>query len=168
MDDKKIEMPKLNGHHCFACGTENHKGLNLDFYRQGDFICADFVPDKLYEGWDNVVHGGILSTLLDEVMSWTIIYAKRTFMVTRNMTVKYIRPVEIGTPLNVRGRIIDDSKAPKVNVMAEIRDMEDRLLTKGQGAFIMLSREDMSAVPEKSKKEMIDVFDRIPGNAHRA
>ncbi|MBW2609623.1 MAG: PaaI family thioesterase [Deltaproteobacteria bacterium] len=163
MDEEKIEMPKLDGHHCFACGTENPKGLNLNFYRQGDFTCADFTPDKLYEGWDNVVHGGILSTLLDEVMSWTIIYAKKTFMVTRSMTVKYIRPVEVGTPLIVKGRIIDDSKAPKVTVMAEIRDMEDRLLTKGQGSFIMLSREDMSSVPEKSKKEMIDVFDRIPG-----
>ena len=168
MNEEKIDMPKLDGHHCFACGTENPKGLNLHFYRHEDFICADFIPDKLYEGWDNVVHGGILSTLLDEVMSWTIIYAKKTFMVTRNMTVKYIRPVEVGTPLIVRGRIVDDSKVPKLTVMAEIRDTEGRLLTKGQGVFIMLSREDMLSVSEKSKQEMIDVFDRIPGNVHSA
>ena len=55
-------------------------------------------------GWENMVHGGIISALLDEVMSWAIMYHKKTFLVTRKMSIKYIRPVPVETPLTAKGR----------------------------------------------------------------
>ena len=94
-DKEKSVIEKIEGHYCFACGTENPIGLNLQFYRSGDSICSDLTLMKYYEGWENIAHGGILSTLLDEVMSWTVIYFKRTFAVTRKMEIKYVRPVLI-------------------------------------------------------------------------
>lgn len=80
MDKNREPIPKLEGYNCFACGTTNPIGLNLNFYREGEYVCSDITLDKNYEGWENMAHGGIVSALLDEVMSWTVIYFRRVFL----------------------------------------------------------------------------------------
>ena len=102
MKKERVELPKIKGQYCFACGTANPIGLNLRFYFLGDAVCSEITLDKVYEGWQNVAHGGIVSTLLDEIMSWTIMYFKKVLLVTRKMDVKYVKPVLIGTPLTVK------------------------------------------------------------------
>jgi acyl-coenzyme A thioesterase PaaI-like protein len=161
MENERVDIPKLEGHNCFACGTANPKGLNLYFYRSGDAVCTDVTLDRDHEGWENVVHGGIISTLLDETMSWAIIFFKRTFFVTRKMEVKYVRPVEVEVPLTVAGRIIDDSIPPKIRAVADIRDGKGRLLVRGTAEFVELPQERLSMVPESLKKEMILLFERL-------
>jgi acyl-coenzyme A thioesterase PaaI-like protein len=161
MDNERIDIPKLQGHHCFACGTANPKGLNLYFYRTGDAICTDITLDRNHEGWENIAHGGIISTLLDETMSWAIIFFKRIFFVTRKMEVKYVKPVLIGVPLTVTGKIIDDSVSPKIRAVADIRDGEGSLLVRGTAEFVELPQERLSAVPEGLKKDMNLLFERL-------
>lgn len=161
MKEERIPIPKLQGHNCFACGTANPIGLNLQFYRNGESICTDITLGKNYEGWENVAHGGIVSTILDEVMSWTIMYSKKVFLVTRNMHIKYIRPVLIGKHLTVRGRLVDDSEPPKIKARAEIRDNEERLLVQSLGEFVMIPGEKLSSVPEGLKEDMLSLFQRF-------
>jgi acyl-coenzyme A thioesterase PaaI-like protein len=157
----KINIQKPQGYHCFACGTANPIGLNLQFYRLGDAVYSEIALEKNHEGWENMAHGGIVSTLLDEVMSWTIMYFKKTFLVTRKMEVKYIRPVLIGTPLVIKGEVMDDSTPPKVKARAEIRDDEGNLLVRSLGEFIELSMEKLSSVPEGLKAEMLSLFENF-------
>jgi len=159
---EKIDLPKLEGHHCFACGSENPKGLNLYFYRDHDKIYTDITLGRDYEGWENLVHGGILSTLLDETMSWTIIFFKRVFFVTRKMDVKYIRPVEIGKKLTVRGRISDDSAPPKIFAKADIVDENRNLLVRGTGEFITIPEQKLAMVPEGLRRDMNSLFESLP------
>lgn len=162
MADKRIEIPKLQGHYCFACGTANPIGLNLQFYRLGDAVYSEITLSKFHEGWQNLSHGGIISALLDEVMSWTVIYFKRVFFVTRKMEVKYIRPVLIGTPLTIKGSLMGGSKPPKIKAKAEIRDDQGSFLARGIGEFVALSREELSSVPEGLKEEMFLLFEKLP------
>ena len=56
---------------CFACGSQNQQGLQLEFIYSPDGSRAEtrFVPGPQFQGWQNIVHGGIISTLLDEVMA---------------------------------------------------------------------------------------------------
>jgi len=159
--EEKVPIEKPEGHYCFACGTANPIGLNLKFYRVGDAVCSDITLEKVYEGWENVVHGGIVSTLLDEVMSWAIMYSKKVFLVTRNMNIKYIRPVLIGTPLTVTGRLTDDSEPPKIRAKAEIRDDQGRLFVRGRAEFVELSREDFGSVPYGMKDQMLSLFKKF-------
>ena len=161
MTEDRIEIPKLEGHHCFACGTENPIGLNLQFYRLGDAVCADITLDKAYEGWEGMVHGGIVSTLIDEVMSWAVMYSKKVFLVTRNMNIKYVKPAMIGTPLRVKGRLVDDSEPPRIKASAEIRDQHGRLLVKGVGEFVTVQEDKFSAIPESFKAQMNALFDKF-------
>lgn len=157
---RKIPIPKLQGHYCFACGTANPIGLQLRFYRLNDAVCSDITLGREYEGWENMAHGGIVSTLLDEVMSWTIIYFKKDFFVTRKMQIKYVRPVLIGQPLTVRGRILrSDSRVVKARGV--VLDQEGRLLVRSDAEFVFVPEDKLSSVPEGLKMDMRNLFRQL-------
>lgn len=157
-NEGRVPIPKLQGHNCFACGTENPIGLNMQFYRMKDMVCSDIVLEKDHEGWENMAHGGIISTLLDEVMSWTVLYFKRTFLVTRKMDIKYIRPVPLGIPLTVRGKILSETDNLRIDIRGEITDSEERLLVRSRAEFVMLTENQLTAVSDGMKQEMMDMF----------
>ena len=160
-EEKRVDIEKPEGHHCFACGTANPIGLNLKFYSLGDTVCSEIVLGKYYEGWQNLAHGGIISTLLDEVMSWAIMRAKKTFVVTRKMDIKYVQNVLIGAPVTVTGRFVGDGKPPLVKAKGEIRDAEGRLLVRSNGEFVVLSEDRLSTVPKSFKDEMFSLFENL-------
>ena len=164
----RIEIPRLQGHGCFACGTENPIGLNLQFFLEGDTVCTEITLDKVYEGWDGIAHGGIVSTLLDEIMSWTILYRQKVFIVTRSMSVKYIRPILIGTPLLIKGQIADTLNFPRIGAEAEIRDKKGGLLVKGSGEFVAVDEDKFSAIPDDYKKEMTLLFKKFEEHSKHA
>lgn len=155
---EKPEIQKLTGYSCFACGTENPIGLDMRFFRDGNRICSEIVLGRNYEGWENIVHGGIVSTMLDEIMSWTIMYHKRVFIMTRTMELKYIRPVLVNVPLKVCGEIVDDSRHPRINAKGEIRDGDRRLLVRARGEFVVLEEKRLEHIPDKLKKDMKLLF----------
>ena len=155
---EKSYLPKLEGHGCFACGTANPIGLNLWFYVNGDNVCTDVNLDARYAGWDRIAHGGIISTLLDEAMSWAIMYKKKVFLVTRNMKIKYVRPVFVGMPLIVSGMLLDDSNPPKIQARAEIRDPDGHLYVRGTAEFVEQSEKDFELIPEGVRREMLELF----------
>jgi acyl-coenzyme A thioesterase PaaI-like protein len=161
MSEKRIDLPGLEGHFCFACGTANPIGLKLKFYSMNDTVCSNITLGKNYEGWQNMAHGGIITTLLDEVMAWTIMYFKRIFFVTRKMEVRYVRPVLIGVPLTVKGRLLKDRKPPYIGVVADILDDERRILARATGEFVEIPRDKLELVPEGHKQDMIELFNKF-------
>ncbi len=146
------------GHDCFACGTNNPIGLKLDFYRQGNSICSDVVLNKNHVGWQNMAHGGIISTLLDEIMSWTVIYFKRAFSVTRSIQIRYLKPVPVETPLTLKGTITSDGKARSCHAEAILLDSKGKILAKGEGEFVVLSGDKLTSLPEDFKNQMTELF----------
>ncbi|MBW2709347.1 MAG: PaaI family thioesterase [Deltaproteobacteria bacterium] len=160
-DENRVPIQKLQGHHCFACGTDNPIGLNMQFYRLGDRVCSDITLERNHEGWEGMAHGGIISTLLDEVMSWTVLYFKRTFLVTRKMAIKYIKPVSLGVPLTVRGEILDEPGHSKIEIQGEIVDAAGKLLVRSHGEFVMLAENQFSSVSQGLKQEMMNLFENF-------
>ena len=161
MSKERLDLPKITGHGCFACGTENPVGLNLQFYMAENYIGSDITLGKNYEGWQGMAHGGIISTLLDEVMSWTIIYLRRVFFVTRKMEVKYVKPVLIGTPVTILGELKEEKRDRFIHAQAKIIDAQGQILSKAAGEFVELPPERLSAVPDSIKKEMADLFRKV-------
>ncbi len=160
--DKTIKsIPKLEGYNCFACGTENPIGLKLSFYRQGEYVCSDITLGKNYEGWENMAHGGIVSTLLDEVMSWAVIYFKRIFFVTRRVKIKYIRPVPLYKLLTVKGKMIEGGNRRLCKAKGLIQDEDENILVRGEATFAILPDKDLNLVPDKLKREMNNFFKRF-------
>ena len=97
------EVTKYAG--CFVCGDHNDHGLKIKFFFDGDQVNARVTAERAYEGYRNIYHGGILSTVLDEVMIKAIL-AEGIFAVTAELTVKFKEPVQIGDNLTFRGRVV--------------------------------------------------------------
>jgi len=91
-------------HHCFACGTLNAGGLGLDLHVEAGRSWTDVALDRRFEGWEGVIHGGILCTILDEVMAWALV-GEDNWGVTARMAVDFRRPVAVGVPIHAEGWI---------------------------------------------------------------
>jgi uncharacterized protein (TIGR00369 family) len=65
------------------------------------------VPDHLC-GWNNLVHGGVLTTIMDEIMSWAAIYLLKRVPMTKSISVDFLKPVYVGNPLKAEGTILDN------------------------------------------------------------
>ena len=154
-------MSKPSGHHCFACGTDNPYGLHLDFYAADGHVCTDVTLDRYRVGWEGIAHGGMISTLLDEVMSWTILYFRRVFFVTRKMEVRYVKPVPVEESLTVKGRLGKERRAPKIEVHAEIVDGKGSQLARSTGEFVELTGDRLSLIPAELKEDMNSLFERF-------
>lgn len=57
-------------HDCFGCGQHNHQGLKMTFASNGEQLRSELVIPEHLRGWSNLVHGGITTTILDEMMGW--------------------------------------------------------------------------------------------------
>jgi acyl-coenzyme A thioesterase PaaI-like protein len=100
-------------HHCFACGALNEHGIHLDLHVDGDRCWTELVLAGRFQGWDGIAHGGIICTILDEVMAWSLA-ATDNWGLTARMSVDFKRPVRLGVPIrgegwttNVRRRLIE-------------------------------------------------------------
>ena len=93
-------------HHCFACGSLNANGLQLDLHVEPGRCWTEFALDNRFEGWEGIVHGGILCTILDEVMAWALV-GEDNWGVTARMNVAFRRPVLVGTTVRAEGWITD-------------------------------------------------------------
>ncbi|MEJ2684809.1 MAG: PaaI family thioesterase [Candidatus Sulfobium sp.] len=78
--------------HCFACGKRNPRGLQLDFRNENGRTAADFLPHKEHQGFKDIVHGGIIATVLDEAMVKAAL-STGIQAVTAELTVRFKSPL---------------------------------------------------------------------------
>jgi acyl-coenzyme A thioesterase PaaI-like protein len=102
---------------CFACGQENPIGLRLQFRFDGDDYVTAFEVRPEYQGWAGIVHGGLLATVLDEVMA-RLLWEKQINAITGRLEVRFHKPVRIGERLEIRGRVTRH-RPPGVETTAE-------------------------------------------------
>ncbi len=91
--------------YCFVCGPKNPIGLKLDFHFDGKTIKTEFIPKKEHQGYLNIVHGGIISTLLDEVMVKLAI-AMDMPAVTASMEIRLRKAVNVGEKITVEAKML--------------------------------------------------------------
>lgn len=114
----------LKDYQCFGCAPNNPIGLKMEFFEDGEYIIAHWEPSPQYEGYHNVLHGGIQATLMDEIANWVIIHKLRRTGVTNSMEVKYIKSAytHLGT-ITIRGKVMEVLDK-SVTVFAELLDHE--------------------------------------------
>ncbi|MFC1977008.1 PaaI family thioesterase [Chloroflexota bacterium] len=100
---------------CFGCGQDNPIGLKLSFQWDGKTARAEFTPTECYQGWSGLVHGGIIICLLDEAMSWAVLFEGMR-CVTAKIQVNLRRPAAINEPL-----VIISSITRKTRKVAETK-----------------------------------------------
>ena len=132
-------VPNLEGEACFGCGSANPTGLHMRFHTDGQRMYSFVRTSESMAGWDRTVHGGILSTLLDEIMGWTVIHLLGKIGVTRSMTIDFLKPVTVGDQLTVIGAVAERQSDRVVLVRGEIRNEDDVLCAGSMGTFATMS-----------------------------
>jgi uncharacterized protein (TIGR00369 family) len=96
---------------CYVCGTKNPSGLRVVFQidKAARSIRARFTPSAPHQGFEGIVHGGILTALLDEAMG-KLAFSLGMPAVTAEITVKFKSPASPGEELNITGRITHETR----------------------------------------------------------
>ena len=154
MPAMKKEMIRLKnpytgkpGYNCFGCSPHNHEGLRMEFFEDGEEVVSVWKPHAQFEGWHDVLHGGIQSTLMDEIASWVVFVKLETAGMTYQLHTKFRAPVVVSKgPVTLRARL----KELKRNIASIEVDLFD-----GEGKPCSHSVVDYFTLPpEKAHKEL--------------
>jgi len=123
---------------CFVCGQKNPIGLKLRFTLTADRALETiFTPQKVHQGYADVVHGGIMATILDEVMV-NLPNQLGQKAVTARMTLSLKRPALVGQPLTFRARIITETRRT-IEAAAAARREDGTLVAEATGTLMKIS-----------------------------
>ena len=128
-------------HNCFGCGATNPWGLHLTFFVEPEgAVYARWLPVVNHQGYEGMVHGGIIATVFDEVMAWAITNGG-IWAVTGRLNTTFRKPVEIGIPTIARAEIVS-VQSRTVDVTATIRrESDDLLLAEATAVFVRVPKE---------------------------
>ena len=132
-------------HNCFACGTLNAGGLGLELHVEPGRSWCDVTLDRRFEGWEQLVHGGILCTILDEVMAWALV-GEDNWGVTARMAVDFRRPIFVGMPVHAEGWI--------THARRRVVDTAGRIVDPATGIELATATGVYVAADAKRKKEL--------------
>jgi acyl-coenzyme A thioesterase PaaI-like protein len=99
----------VSPHACFACGELNTHGLKLVLHVADEMCWTELTLLPDFQGWEGIAHGGIVATILDEVMGWALAAAD-AWGFTAKMSIDYRRPVPVGTRIRGEGRLVERRK----------------------------------------------------------
>jgi acyl-coenzyme A thioesterase PaaI-like protein len=155
--DRLIEV---DAHNCFGCGTLNNHGLQLELHTQGGRCWTEVELPERFEGWDGIAHGGIVATILDEVMAWALI-DQDAWGLTARMTVAFKRPVAIGRRVRGEGWVVDTRRRVLRSAGWLVDAIDGTTLATAEGTYV--------AAPEDRKRELQARYGfRVLGDAPEA
>ncbi len=130
---RKLVSPyrKYKEYNCFGCSQDNPSGLRMQFYEDGEDIYCEWKPDSNFEGFHNILHGGIQATMMDEIASWVVFVKLKTAGVTRRMETNYLSPLYIDKGnVYLRARV---SETEDLLALVEVKlyDENMKLCTEG-------------------------------------
>ncbi|MBN2016861.1 MAG: PaaI family thioesterase [Candidatus Cloacimonetes bacterium] len=135
---------KYDGYNCFGCAPNNECGLQLTFFEDEDEIVSFWEPKDFFQGYLDVLHGGIQSALIDEIGSWVVLIKGRTAGVTSKLEVKYKKAAYVN-----RGTITLRAKMHQIRrnlytVYVRLLDADDTLCAEGYVTYFTFSKKRAS------------------------
>ncbi len=134
-------MKRISGYPgCFGCGGENLRGLRLELFREGARVSTSCRMPAHFAGFAGVTHGGVLATLLDEVMTWAAIEHEGGWCLSGELLVRYLRPAPVEALLRAWGEPGERRKGYLL-CRGQIEDGAGAVLVRGEGKFFPISQE---------------------------
>lgn len=134
-----VEGPPLGDDgYCFACGKDNPHGLGMRVEFAADDLAAfcRLSLKRRFQGWSGIAHGGVVATLLDEIMAHAVIKYVGQAMTT-GMETRYRAPVPIGAELEIRGWVAE-SRSRLAQAKATVTlAATGQVLAEGAAKFIL-------------------------------
>lgn len=110
---RKLKNPYAEdpNYNCFGCSPNNKSGLRLTFFDEGEYVTAEWEPKDDFQGFYNVLHGGIQATMLDEIACWACNIQAESCGVTTNLNIKYRNQVLLSEgKIKLRAKVIKKEK----------------------------------------------------------
>jgi uncharacterized protein (TIGR00369 family) len=143
-DDGRVYRFVVDPHHCFVCGELNERGLRVTIFARTGLAWTDVTLGPDLVGWSDKAHGGILATLLDEIMGWAL-FEHDCWGVTAELTVRYLRPVDVSHRLRVEGEVAEATRR-LFRTRGRIIDEDGAILATAEARYV--------AAPEARKAEL--------------
>jgi uncharacterized protein (TIGR00369 family) len=150
---------------CFGCSPRNDAGLHMKFYlneKKDSVVSWLTVPDHLC-GWSNIVHGGIVSTMLDEAMGWAGLAILKRLIVSKNMTVDFIKPVFIGKEIKAEGHIGKINSEREAILEGCLYDDRNEICARSSSVVTLFSIETVKKMGVINQKMLEDLEVFIKG-----
>jgi acyl-coenzyme A thioesterase PaaI-like protein len=136
---------EVSPHACFACGALNTHGLHLVLHVAGDTCWTELTLLPEFQGWEGIAHGGIVATILDEVMGWALAGAD-AWGYTAKMSIEYKRPVPVGARIRGEGRLVERRR--------RLLTLTGRLVDADTGEVLATAEALYVAAPEARRQEL--------------
>lgn len=137
--DHSSHIKQPNSRYCFVCGLENPFGLKLKFYEtsDGEVVVDTIVPEQ-FQGYPGIVHGGIVASLVDEVLGRAHMGQNNDetrFLYTARLSIHFRKPVPTNTHIRIIGQAAK-SKSRTATSIAKIFDNQGVLLVEADAVLI--------------------------------
>jgi acyl-coenzyme A thioesterase PaaI-like protein len=132
-----IELPHTPN--CLVCGRSNPHGLRLSLHVDPEtgVVTTRFVPRPEHIGFEGIVHGGVVATVLDEAMVWAATWTGRRFCVCGEMSVRFRESVLVGDDLTVTARI-DLARSKLITTSGSVTQVDGKVLATATGKYVPL------------------------------
>ncbi|MGQ9570894.1 MAG: PaaI family thioesterase [Thermodesulfovibrionales bacterium] len=120
--------------YCFVCGEKNPYGFHLTFSLHDGKAVTEFIPMKVHQGYKDIVHGGIISTLLDETMVKAAIL-QGIPAITAKITLRFRKPLMVGEKAIIEASIVKMSKKV-IEVSANMKKTDNTLIAEGHAKLV--------------------------------
>ena len=111
----------------------------MKFEAENDAVYSALIVPEHLCGWNGLIHGGVITTILDEIMSWSAIHLLKKLVMTKTMTVDFIQTLHVGDQLTARGKIINVSTKHEANIEGVLYNSNNELCAKSTGTFATFS-----------------------------
>lgn len=146
---------EIAAHHCFACGDLNERGLRLPLHLSDGRCWTELALGSEFEGWEGIVHGGILATILDEVMAWSLV-AQDVWGVTARLTTDFRRPVRVGQRIRAEGWLAT-SRRRLLDTEASIVDAASgELLAGAKGLYVAATAAQRGELKKRYRFRLVE------------
>lgn len=154
-----IELPHTHG--CVVCGRGNPHGLHLSLFVDpiSSIVSVPFMPEAHHIGFDGIVHGGVIATVVDEAMVWAATWAGKRFCVCGEMTVRFRQNSRVGAKLTITAKV--EAFRPRlISTTSEVIDETGQVLATASGKYV--------PIPAEQHREFVGTFVESPSTAEAA
>jgi uncharacterized protein (TIGR00369 family) len=136
-----LELPHTAG--CLACGPANSTGLRLKLFVDPEtgIVQTRFAARADHIGFEGLAHGGVIATVMDEVMVWAASWSGKRFCLCGEMSVRFRRRAEVGRVLVCTAHVLS-IRSKLIATSAEAADESGRTIATATGKYVPLSDED--------------------------
>lgn len=131
---------------CFVCGSNNAQGMKLKFHfnEKSSQVESEVIFPAYFQGWAGVVHGGIISTVLDEIMAKTIEH-KNNNCVTAEITIKFKQPARTETRYILIGKL-EELKRNIAFCAGQLLDKEKNIIATAKAKLFIIKKNKETSI----------------------